>query len=479
MTRNPSIATTSVWRSLLLATLGLGILAFDPASSVGGQKCGRRFFRGLRGGRTTEAFYPVIVSESAKPKEAAAGSPVARSASESAMLIRRSASERTWQLVDKQGELSDGDLVLGLAGSALDSQNSALRLEFMGNLNGLSPYPIIESAVVLHENPAVDLDFSLDRGRVQVVNRKENGPAHIRVQVRKEAWDITLQGPGAAMGFEIYGRWPRGVGFSKTPDAKHVPVADVIMIVVKGEVVLRHGGREYTMTAPPGPAMIEWDSVVGHDEAPERLEKLPDWATAGVADTPEAKAKMAAAEHLRQALLSKPLEEVLQELVTSENLMERRLAVYAMGALDDLAHLSQAARETKYPDVLENAIIAFRHWIGRKPGQDQILYNRLIEVSKYKPVHAETIMQLLHSFGDEQLARPETYQTLIDYLDHEILPIRALAHWHLVRLVPAGKKINYNPNGTKEEQEQAVEAWRKLVPPGQVPGRAKADKASQ
>jgi hypothetical protein len=308
---------------------------------------------------------------------------------------------------------------------------------------------------------------------VEVANRKENGAAQVRLRVRKETWDFTLNEPGASMGFEIYGRWPRGVPFSKEPDPKNVPTANLVMLVLKGDVVLKHGGIEHALSAPPGHALIEWDSVVGQDLAPVRLEKLPEWATAGVAETPMAKARKAALDQFRQEVLSKPPEEVLGEFLNSDNAGLRRLAVFALAALDDLPRLGKAMRESEHPDVLDNGIVAFRHWIGRGPGQDQILYQRLVEVNKYKPVHAETIMQLLHSYGDDQLARPETYQTLIDYLDHEVLPIRALAHWHLVRLAPAGKKIAYNPRGRKEEREQAVEEWRKLIPSGEVPSRAK------
>jgi hypothetical protein len=146
-----------------------------------------------------------------------------------------------------------------------------------------------------------------------------------------------------------------------------------------------------------------------------------------------------------------------------------------MGALDDLPRLGKAMRETKYAGLWDDGILALRHWIGRCPGQDQILYDRLIEVGKYKPVQAETLMELLHSFGDEDLARPETYQTLIDFLDHDVIGIRGLAYWHLRRLVPAGQGINYNPAASKEERKAAIQKWRALVPSGQVPPRAKAE----
>jgi hypothetical protein len=84
-------------------------------------------------------------------------------------------------------------------------------------------------------------------------------------------------------------------------------------------------------------------------------------------------------------------------------------------------------------------------------------------------------LQLLHSFGDEDLARPETYEVLIDYLDHEQLSIRYLANWHLVRLAPAGKKIEYKALDPKEKRAQAVAEWKKLIPTGKLPPKITTD----
>ena len=179
--------------------------------------------------------------------------------------------------------------------------------------------------------------------------------------------------------------------------------------------------------------------------------------------------RKAALERFRQAVVSKPIDAVVNEFLNSDNPTERGLAVNVLAALDNLDGLAAAVREAKHPDVWENGVLAFRSWIGRGPGQDQILYKRLVEVSGYKPVHAETVMQLLHSFGEAELAQPETYQTLSDYLDHDALGIRGLAYWHLSRLVPEGKTFGYNPTDPKEKRAAAVQKWRTLIPKGRVP----------
>jgi hypothetical protein len=84
-------------------------------------------------------------------------------------------------------------------------------------------------------------------------------------------------------------------------------------------------------------------------------------------------------------------------------------------------------------------------------------------------------LQLLHSFGESDLALPETYQTLIDYLNHDVLAIRGLAHWHLYRLVPEGRKIDYDPLAPKNVRAAAIKKWKEVLPPGHLPQGAKAN----
>jgi hypothetical protein len=403
--------------------------------------------------------------------DVAEGKSVATCASKSGSVLRRTGPGNKWQVVRENEQLVSGQLLVGLPGAIVDSNNGAVRLSLLADLGQNSPYPVKESAVVLQTLPGADLAFVLDRGRIELTNRQRAGAATVHVSVRNAAWDLVLAAPGTQVALELYGRWAAGVPFEKKPDPKHEPTTDLIILVLKGEVTLKHAGLQIALQAPPGPAMIEWDSVCGCDHSPQRLEKLPPWATDTGEDTAEVKAKKAAIEHLRQKLADHPVKEDLDELLNSENQPERAIAVYLLAATDNLERLGQAFRETKYPDVLDTAIVALRHWIGRGPGQDELLYNGLIELAKYKPVQADTLMQLLHSFGPEELARPETYQTLIDYLGHHLLGIRATAYWHLSRLVPAGQKLGYNPLDAQEAREAAIQKWRKLVPPGKVPPR--------
>jgi hypothetical protein len=395
-----------------------------------------------------------------------------KNASAKGLLVRREGPVGSpWIVVDEKQGLPAGNMLLGLPGTMIDSANGAVHVNMRSDLDSTSPFPVVENAIILNDNPKVDLDFVLDRGRVDVTNTKKEGAAHVVVHVRKDNFELTLSEPGTQVALEVYGRWPAGTKFTKAPGPKDVPTTHLIFLVLKGEVFLKHAHHQFTLKAPPGAAFIQWDSVTGLDDGPESLKELPAWASSGTTDSEKAKRRKASLEKLQTAVASKPIGEVLEGMLESDDPTDRHVAVYTMGATDDLARLGKALRETKHHDVWDSGVVALRHWIGRGPGQDQILYARLLD-NKFTPVQAETVMQLLHNFSDEELTQPEVYHSLMDFLDNENRAIRGLAYWHLIRLVPEGQKFGYNPLEGKPERAAAIEKWRKLIPKGKLPPKS-------
>jgi hypothetical protein len=59
--------------------------------------------------------------------------------------------------------------------------NGSVRVELLSDLERLSPHPIRECALQVQNNADVDLAVTLDRGRVEFINRKKTGPATVRV----------------------------------------------------------------------------------------------------------------------------------------------------------------------------------------------------------------------------------------------------------------------------------------------------------
>jgi hypothetical protein len=391
-------------------------------------------------------------------------------------LLQRAGSGKEWHALKPGDPVHSGDHYIGLPGAAIESQSGAVRLDLLADLSQQSPYPVREAVVVPHPPKDVDLDFTLDRGRVDLINLKKEGAAKVRVRFRDQTWELTLTEPKTRVALELYGRWQRGVPFNPKADAKTGPAAELVLLVLHGQANLHAGAQQFAMAAPPGPASYHWDTIDGQDPGPKRLVDLPHWADPQAPVTPEVKAIQAAIERFRQKLASEPVDKVLTEMLHSDNPVDRRGAVTCMGAVDDLQGLFEAFSQSKDAALREHAIQILRHWIGRGPGQDMKLYQALIDKEKYTPGQAATVLQLLHSFGDTEQARPETYEILISYLKHPKLGVRELARWQLYRLVPAGKDIAYDPAGSEADRERASEAWKKLIPSGKLPPQPKPEK---
>ena len=386
--------------------------------------------------------------------------------------LAREGPGKPWMVVKPGESLHSEDLIIAVPNGALSTRNNDVRLSLLSDLARLSPFPVLESAVILHDSTDKELDFTLDRGRVDVTNRKRAGAVRVRVRVRDQQFDLTLEEPRTRVAFELYGRWPKGAPFTKDPKAEDEPTAELVLLVLNGSAELKTSKSRHAMTAPPGPAYFHWDSAVGDDAQVHRLEEVPGWAKPGIANLPRVKDLQAVFGLIRKSIEDRKVgtvETVLADTLDADNLNTRRMAVYGLGALDDISHLIDALNGSKHEDVREVSILALRHWIGRYKGQDAKLYDTLVKDKMFTANQAEIVMQLLHSFGDSDLAKPATYETLIDYLVHEKLAVRELAKFHLYRLVPAGKDIAYDPAGAAEERTKAHDKWHTLIPNGKLP----------
>ncbi len=428
----------------------------------------RERFDGTARGRLTPAAVAFLMLcgglDGAEPTPAQPRSPVVgQLVSAEGTLFQRTKFGQPWQMVPSKGELHAGDLLFGLPGAIVHSRKDAIRLELLTDMDKNSPYPIFEAAVRLHDSPDYDLDFTLDRGRVDVTNTKTKGSARVRIRFHDQKWEATLNEPGARIALELYGRWPKGVRFTPKPGPDDVPAADLLLLVRKGTVDVKHGSNQNALSAPPGPALLHWDNSDQAEEAPQRLDKLPAWAETEDASSERALRIKKVVEEFRREVVKSSLKEALDKFANSEDPNQRVIGVIFMGAADDLEGLAKVFTETKYPDAWDWAVVVIRHWIGRAPGQDQIIYQLLLDKRNIPLAQAQGIMQLLHSFDDTALAQPELYKMLVKFLDHDRLGIRGLAHWHLSRLVPAGKKFGFNPLDPKEKRDKAREQWKKLI----------------
>jgi hypothetical protein len=412
----------------------------------------------------------------AQPAERAA---VATSSSPAATFAVRRGVDADFRPLPDKGEFFGGDLVVSLPGGTLTSKNGAVTVKSLADFDSKSPLPILETALSLAEpkDKDADLDLTLDRGRVDVTNARSEGAATVRIRFWDQSWKIVLESPGSRVSAELCGRWPAGARFAVAdpnadPAKAPAPVATVVFLVLKGSASVDVGGTTMAMKAPPGPAELRWNSVTGVRAQPQKLEKLPEWADPDAALSDDGKKLAAACEKFRAARAADPAK-AFDTFLASTDPVEQRVALVALGGLDDLERLGKALVAAKTTEQWDFGITILRHWLGRCRGQDQRMYEVLTTRRGYTAVEAQIIMQLLFGFSPEDAAVSETYEVLIDYLAHEKPAIRNLAVWHLVRLVPQGKTIAFKPDGNADDAEKCRAAWKKLVPAGEVPPRPK------
>jgi hypothetical protein len=388
---------------------------------------------------------------------------VAKCVSVAGALFRKEG-DGAWQSVAAKEPLGKTELLVALPEAEFHSANGAVGLRLVADVGQRGPLPVLEAAVALHEAAQDDLDVTLHRGIIVLTNHKQRGSAKARVRFRGASWLLTLEEPGTRVGLELYALYPPGL--HKITDGKlGEPTTTVLLLVLKGQVYLDAGPLGVRLTAPPGPAKVIWDNVSGRPEV-ERLDKLPE--SVRPRDARELKTYEVICRATRR-LVGHPAGPVLDSLVKSKVKEDRLVAVTCMGALDDLPQLIAALANPHHADVRDQAVLVLRHWMAHGQGQALKLYQALVKDGGYTPVQARTVVQLLFGFSDEDRTLPATYDLLVHNLLHAKVAVRELTRWHLVRLVPAGTAIAYNPAGTEAQRRAAYKQWRELIPEGRLP----------
>jgi hypothetical protein len=216
------------------------------------------------------------------------------------------------------------------------SKNNCRWLVFWTDWTQTAPHPIIDTAVVLRDSAGYDMDLMLDRGWIGLANQKKTGAAKVRVQTHGGgSWELTLNEPGAVVTLMVYGRWPRGVPFKPEPGPKDIPTYSAVFLALEGSTTLKYMGDSHLLKAPPGPALVVWDSVTGHDSAPQFLEDPPRWASPKAIDA-DVEERLAMQKRFRERVMEKGVDATLGDFLSSDKPMERRLGVIGIAALDDL-----------------------------------------------------------------------------------------------------------------------------------------------
>ncbi|MFO0864435.1 MAG: hypothetical protein U0744_07255 [Gemmataceae bacterium] len=397
------------------------------------------------------------------------------------ILLKRTAKAPEWQRVSaKSPGIETGQTLVTLPATRSTIQLSrGLQVKLWGAVPELQPAPqLYESMITLHASEKFDLDFTLLRGRVVLASTKNDKAAIVRMRFENpmmidgvEAFDMAI-GPKAEVLIDRWSSLPRSEPFFRDPaNTNRVgPTAQVGIIALAGNVTIKHGDIPRSLMSPPGTALLLWSSNKGTSD-PQNMQSLPDWligkGSAKGTDEKIIKETNQVRQDMVANLNSKNLDVLIAEMRESNNPVARRLSGLSLAAMDELPSLLDLLEQDKQPDVRLTTIEALRYWIATSRNGEYRIYDLL--KAKYKMSEAETIMQLLHSFSERATQQPDTYELLIDYLVHPVLPIRELAAWHLYQMAPAGRNIPYSASADSVIRQRAHTAWRALIPPGQLP----------
>jgi hypothetical protein len=406
----------------------------------------------------------------------------------SAVLLQYDPGKSVWRRLGggpRPARVLTGRPLVSLPGSRSVLQTDrGVRLTLAGTMPELmGGMPLCESRVELHRHPRLDVDLTLERGRIALANTRAK-PLRVRVRFAnptepksREVWDITLDDKDSEVLIDLFGMFPLDEPFYDNPNHpdRLGPVTHVGLTVVRGTASVRLADVTHALEAPPGPARLAWSSERGL-AGPVQVKQLEDWARLdpppprGLSKEAEAvrKALQRALPSLGTALVGRTVDVGLRRLLESKEPPERGLAVRSLGALDLLPPLVDALGDAKRQDVRAAAIETLERWLAAARDNDYKLHAELL--NRYNKVEAGKIVGLLHGPPGKRREQPETYDTLIDQLLSSKLAIRQLSARHLAYLWPeAAARVQFDAAAPREALQRARAAWRKLIPRGKVP----------
>lgn len=357
----------------------------------------------------------------------------------------------------------------GYRGSvALDS---GVELLLWGNLpefDGSRP-PVLECRAMLHAPvDPLDLDVTLERGRVRISNAKTNGPARIRLRFQGEIWDLTLPDRASECCAELRTSPPR------SPSERG---ASWLGMFTKGRVRLRAAGKDWEL---PELSRVVWGSSPRAMLPPEKIPSLPEWWTNQLDPTRTSEE----VQDICLALLdwSQWLDHSEDAVNTIVNRLKERvepedtptaqvIGTLFLGALETIIPLVDQLDGSPCPQVRGTAFWMLQRWLSRGGDNRAALEQELRKKGLAKATVA-VVVRLLGEFTPAEWQRPETYQTLIDYLDHESALVRVLAYRQFdVQFAGVSKQVAYDPLGDAAQRRNAVAKWKRLPPPEKIPDR--------
>jgi hypothetical protein len=345
----------------------------------------------------------------------------------------------------------------------------------------------MESAVILHTSETFDLDLTLLRGRIFLSNRKERGPCKIRLRFATEVWDIVLSNPRDEILVDLARMW--------RPDINHrdgeEPFTSVTVALLQGEAEIRVDAyHTYTIEVEaPKWAWMSWNNFSKAQPPTKEATRNPSLTKNPpprefIEDERRNKAirSMELAVKNLGELLKTPGKSVavaLKETRASNDPVARQLAIYGLGAIDDVSEVVNALGDEDPTHGADRfaAFSTLQRWISRDNASGNKLFNKkdntgLLLDKKYKPREAEKMHHLLYPPMAEDLGKQETYEALAAGLKHNKPAIAELCFLNLLFLAPTKMPPGFNAAAGYDERERYAAKIQEMIDKKQIPPQA-------
>src|SRR5579884_1087273 len=163
------------------------------------------------------------------------------------VLLQRQGEAYPWAVLRPEARVSTACTLVSLPGyRSLIALDNGAHLTLWGNLPEFSASPpVLESVVMLHiPSSGIDVDFTLDRGRVLIANRKMTaGSVRVRLRFLRESWELELPAARSEAVVELW-TLPRGAPFGAMPQQ---PVA-CLGLFTKGKVLVKTPRESFNLS---------------------------------------------------------------------------------------------------------------------------------------------------------------------------------------------------------------------------------------
>jgi hypothetical protein len=376
------------------------------------------------------------------------------------LLVQRKDEKDGWSRLQPGASVSSNDQLVSLPGYASEVRlDCGVHLLLRGHVREFTPQLLVkdetgrernqagvmdylqECSLVLHKPADTDADLTLERGRLYLSNHKssDSGAAVVRFRFENKVWDLTLQ-PGAEGVVDLFKARAAGA-----------PLSVLKFFLLDGNAGVALEREKYPDLSVPGWAHFSWNST--NPSAYDRLQiskqdltfaKNTLFPKRPVVNSEPARGMERALNAIKGRMtVEKPPLIALREVLEKPGIeipYEHRLAIYCLGAMDEIGELMNIlgrADDVNAPDRIF-AVVALRRWLDRGHDQERKLFDpkagngMLVSSMGYSRGDAQRIMELLRDPTEEQVfSSKEYYEEMAKDLANEKVAIAELARWRL------------------------------------------------